>query len=187
MKFSTNAKLKELQTKLDEEMQGIQHMPTLLLFNHNEYDVLKLNLQQYEIIFSEQLHDISTHTKNLYLEITKHASKDMRASNEDAIEVSFDGKECKNSADPRKSILVICNWFLNKPKHFIKDIFLTMSKIQEILYKADNERAPQKIIRLSNLLFIHAMLLKNNVQNDVKHLLNEKCLVYIITLLYVTQ
>ena len=98
----------------------------------------------------------------------------MRASIEDAIEVSFNGKECKNSADHRKSLLAICNWFLNEQKHFIKDIFLTMSEIQEILYKSDNDRTPQKIIRLSNLLFIHAMLLKINVPNDLKSLTKRK-------------
>ena len=172
--ISNHTTAKDLQQILDEEMCGIQHIPTLL-FHQNDYNLVQNNLNMYEILYHEPLHDISNHTKNLYKELPQHAQKELKLLIEDAIETSFNQKECKNSTDHRKSLLILCNWFMeNNINHFIKQLFITMAEIQEISYKSDNERTPQYILRLFTITFIHAMLLKINIQSHPKCLTKRK-------------
>ena len=84
-------------------------------------------LGQYEILVNERLHDISNHIKNLQHEILHHIPKDKKTLLKDIIKSSFKGKEAKNSADHRKSVLLIINWFLSNLKnHFSKNILTTL-------------------------------------------------------------
>ena len=49
-----------------------------------------------------------------------------------------------------------------------------MAEIQEICYLPENERIPQKILRLNNLTFIHGMLLNINIRPKLKSLTERK-------------
>ena len=57
-----------LQTSLDMEMHGIQRMP-VLLFPKPFAKLADINLDKYEILINEPLHDISNHIKNIQQEI----------------------------------------------------------------------------------------------------------------------
>ena len=66
--FSCTESKKNLETKLEEIMHGIQRLSVLMYYNlHN--DIHQINLQAYGILSTEPLHDISSHIKNLYTEL----------------------------------------------------------------------------------------------------------------------
>ena len=55
---------------------------------------------------------------------------------------SFHEKETKNSADNRKSLLIIKNWFVQSLKdHFAANILISLREIQEILNLPDKDRS----------------------------------------------
>ena len=92
--FSCTESKKNLETKLEEIMHGIQRLPALMYYNpHN--DIHQINLQTYEILFTEPLHDISNHIKNLYTELPYHIEKEYRKSLNFIINNSFGGKTQK--------------------------------------------------------------------------------------------
>ena len=68
-----------LQTSLNMEMHGIQRMPALL-FPKPFAKLDDINLERYEILINEPLHDISNHIKNIQQEIPYHLPKDKKSS-----------------------------------------------------------------------------------------------------------
>ena len=97
-----------LQVSLELKMHGIQQMPALL-FTAPFVQLDNIYLGQYKTLVNELLHDISNYIKNLQHEIPHHVPKDKKALVEDVITSSFNGKEATNSADHRKSLLLITN------------------------------------------------------------------------------
>ena len=92
-------------------MHGIRRMPALLL--NNPFSSLETsNLKKYEILVNEPLHDISSHIKNIQQELPHHVGKDKKRM-VNVIISTFNGKEAKNSADHRRSLLLLTNWFVS--------------------------------------------------------------------------
>ena len=91
---------------------------------NNPLDTLEsLNLSRNEILFTEPLHDISNHIKNLYQEISYHVPKNKKKDVRQILDLSFNGKGAKNSSDYRKSLLIVAKWFSdNLPEHFFNKI-----------------------------------------------------------------
>ena len=149
-------------------MHGIQRMPALLFTApFSQFD--NIYLDQYEILVNELLHDLSNHIKNLQHEIPHHVPKDKKTLVKDIITSSFNGKEAKNSADHRKSLLLITSWFLSNMKsHFSANILITLCEIQEIL-------------RLMFSTFKHAMLLKIHLDSKLRSETEQNFLVSITT------
>ena len=89
--FSCTESKKNLETKLEEIIYGIQRLPALMYYNpHN--DIHQINLQTYEILLAEPLHDISNHIKNLYTELPWRIEKEHRKSLNFIINNSFGGR-----------------------------------------------------------------------------------------------
>ena len=119
------------------------------MFFNPTSNLADINLDLYEILFTEPLHDISNHIQNLYAELPFQMEKEHKKSFTDIINVSFNGKIAKNSSDYRKSILIVTKWFQdNCSNHVFKSIFLTLCEIQEILYSPDKNRSPQSVLCL---------------------------------------
>ena len=155
-------------------MHGIQRLPALMYYNPHT-DIQQINLQTYEIIFTEPLHDISNHIKNLNTELPYHIEKQHRKSLNFIINNSFGGKEAKNSSDYRKCLLVVTEWLQeNHKSHMIRDILITLSEAQEIMYLPDNQRSPQTVLRLYLVMFFHMPFIKINGRGKVKKLTNRK-------------
>ena len=76
IKFTCQSTTKELQGSLDCEMHGIQRLPAVL-FNNHALTRKDINLENYEILKNEPLHDVSNQIKNLYEEMPNHVPKDM--------------------------------------------------------------------------------------------------------------
>ena len=56
-------------------MHGIQRLPALM-FSQPEAELADLNLNNYEVLPTEPMRDISNHIKNLYAEVRKHIKED---------------------------------------------------------------------------------------------------------------
>ena len=135
-------------------MHGIQRLPALL-FGQSNFNLQSLNLDSYEILTHEPLHFMN-YIKNLYEELLLHLPKEKKEKLRDIINSSFNAKEAKNGSDYRKSLLYVSTWLIDfLPNHFITTLFVTLSEIQEISYSTDNERSPQRVRRMTNLIFQH--------------------------------
>ena len=161
---------KTLLDILHYEMHGIQRLPSLL-YDYPHQNLQDLNLSQYEILPTEPLYDISNHIKNIYQELPFHVEKCAKYAVTQAIEKSFNGKEAKNSADYRKSLLILCTFFNERfPNGYLTEILMTLAEIQQILYLQEKDRTVSRILRLHNIIFKHAMLLKIHFANNLKKL-----------------
>ena len=136
---------KDLNAFLENEVHGIQRVPALMY--NNPLDTLEsLNLSKYEILVTEPLHDLSNHIKNLYQEIPYHVPKNMKKDVRQILDVSFNGKDAKNSSDYRKNLLIVAKWFSdNLTEHFFNKILLSMCNIQAITYYSEKKRSLQSI------------------------------------------
>ena len=161
VKFISGSNVEILRVKLEEEMHGIHRTPALL-FSRPETTIADSCLGNYEILFTEPLHDVSNHIKNLYEEIPHHFKKEKNLI-EQTISISFNNKQAKNSADHRKSLLIVCKWFMdNYPQHYVTQILKTLAEMQEILYLSEDNRTIQKVLRLGTVVLTHAILLNKN-------------------------
>ena len=66
-----------LQTSLNMETHGIQRMPALL-FPKPFANLEDINLEKYEILINEPLHDISYHIENIQQKTPYHVLKDKK-------------------------------------------------------------------------------------------------------------
>ena len=174
VKFSCTESKNDLQSKLEDVIHGIQRVPALIYFNSIN-DISQLNLQFYEILFTEPLHDILNHIKNLYAELPHHTDKKFKKSFNFLINNSFNGKEAKNASDYCKSLLIVTQWFLgNHEDHIFRDILTTLCEIQEIIYLPANQIQSQTVLQLYIITFIHMLCLKMNLRGNLKKLTRRK-------------
>ena len=100
-----------------------------------------LNLSKYEILFTEPLHNISNHIKNLYQEIPYHVPKNKKKDVRQILDISFNGKDAEKSFGYGKSLFTVAKWFSNNlPEHFFTKILLSMCNIQAITYYSKKEQ-----------------------------------------------
>ena len=126
VKFLVQDSSKDLQDLLDATAHGIQRVPAIL-FNNFDTSLSDIKLQNYEILFTEPLHDVSNHIKNMYAEIPYQIDKQKRKEVLNVIELSFNNKDAYNSADYRKSLLAVANWFReNMSDSHITEIMVTL-------------------------------------------------------------
>ena len=59
-------------------------------------------------------------------------------------------------------------------KSQIRDILITLSEAQEIMYLPDNHRSPRTVLRLYLVMFVHMLSIKIHVRGKVKKLTNRK-------------
>ena len=124
-------------------------------------------LQDYEILGCEPLHDIKNHIENLYSELPRHLNSTERKLIEETIAVSFEQKEIKRGVDYRKSlvkVVIALEGKINKDMYKI----LTLCEIQRILYAGEKERNAESVLRLHNMTFIHACLIREIIGSNVK-------------------
>ena len=84
IKFSCTESKKRLSDKLEEAAHGIQRVPALM-FSNPTSNLADINLDLYEILFTEPLHDISNHIQNLYAELPFQMEKEHKKSFTDII------------------------------------------------------------------------------------------------------
>ena len=109
------------------KMKSMVIQRVLALMYKNPLDFLEsLNLSKYGIVFTEPLHNISNHIKNLYQEIPYHVSKNEKKDVRQIFDIFFNRKDAKNASDCRKSLLTVAKWFSdNLPEYFLTIVLLS--------------------------------------------------------------
>ena len=155
-------------------MHGIQRLPALW-YDYPNHSMEELNLSHYEILPNEPLHDVSNYIKNIYQELPSHMTNNEKKIVTEVIDKSFNVKEARNSSDYRKSLLVVCAFFIERfPGTYYTEILKTLTEIQELLYLPEKERSTTKILRFYNTTFQHTLLLKRHFENNLKVLTARK-------------
>ena len=112
---------------------------------------------------------MSNYIQNIYQELPPHTTNNEKKIVTEVIDQSFHGKEARNSSDYRKSLLVVCAFFIERfPGTYYTEILKTLTEIQELLYLPEKERSPTKILLFYNTTFLHALLIKRHFENNLK-------------------
>ena len=92
---------KELEDNLTNELQGVQRVPALLFENPTK-DLKAINIEHYEILVCEPMHDVSKHIENLLIGLPSHiANAERKKLVEETIALTIGGKETKRAFDYR--------------------------------------------------------------------------------------
>ena len=171
VKFNCTATKKSLQTKLEQEVKGIQRVPAII-FENSLADCNKFNLINYEILGTEPLHDINGHIKNLFEEIVEHVPNKTYLQN--VITSSYEGKEVKRGADTRLALLLVTSSIKDNVPGHIYMIFETLCAIQELLYLNDNKRTAESVLALYVKTVLNGILLRKHIGHNIKKLSAKK-------------
>ena len=117
----------------------------------------------------EALHDVSNYMKSICQELPSHMINNERKIIIEVIHQSLNDKEIRNSSDYRKSLLVVCAFFIERfPGTYYNEILKTLAEIQKLLYLPGKERSTSKILRFYNATFLHTLLIKRYFENNLK-------------------
>ena len=145
----------ELQSELTELLQGVQRVPTLLI-QHPPRSLTSLNLEHYEILDCEPLHDIKGHFYNLlpeFIAILPHKLNEECQKILDSTLVKDKTSGALYRAAAIKILLKLQKTPLVDP--MLMTLLTTAVQMCEILYLQDSKWTPQKILRLYNCSWLH--------------------------------
>ena len=133
----------DLRKTLHQTLRGVVRVPSLLLANPTQ-SLSSLNLDSYEIIASEPLHDIKGHIMNIITELPHILPPgDTAVKCTHLIDCCL-SKEKKSGADLRRTAIQL--YLLLKDLECSSKVVLllqTIVKIDEISYSREHRRSPQ--------------------------------------------
>ncbi|KAL9977629.1 hypothetical protein ACROYT_G015057 [Oculina patagonica] len=94
-------KRKELQQNLKDHLKGVQRVPALLI-NEQDKSLKDINLEMYEVLPTEPLHDVKEHTANVISEITHHLTNDEKVAFRQTLELVNGTKDQLRGSDYRE-------------------------------------------------------------------------------------
>ena len=158
----------DLQKSLDKILRGVMRVPALLLSNPTQ-QLTSLNLEKYEIVASEPLHDIKGHVINLITELPNILPPgDIKSKCTHLIDCCL-AKEKKSGADLRRVVIQL--YLLLKDLDCSCRVLLLLQsiiKIGEIAYSRDDKRCPRQLLQLYNMCWIHMELCKDLLSQPEK-------------------
>jgi len=102
-----------------------------LLFNTPDISLKEANLDCYDILLCEPLHDVSGHIKNLFVELPLHMDKEHRKLFKDSVQAAFGGKDSKRGCDYRLALVLLTKLFQSHLES-IADFLLIVPPIWEV-------------------------------------------------------
>lgn len=138
----TRGKLKPaLQSELTATLKGVQRVPTLLTLNPTQ-TLQSLNLEHYEIMDCEPLHDYKGHAFNLLQEIPHLFSSPLKENIKDIIETTVPKQKVTGALfRVATSKLYLKLLKLSEVDNRVKQLIGTLVKISEILYAKNGSRS----------------------------------------------
>ncbi len=144
----------ESQTELQEILKGVQRVPALLLVNPKQ-ELRSLNINRYEVMACEPLHDLKGHLHNLLDELPNILQPSV-ATKCEALLGSCLSKDKISGADLRRTVIQVFLYFLDcnvQPE--ILSLLQSIIKVGEILYSSDSRRTPRALLQLYNHCWFH--------------------------------
>lgn len=103
-----------------------------LMFNSPNISLKEANLDCYDILLCEPLHDVTGHIKNLFSELPLHMDKDQRHLFEEAMQAAFGGKDAKRGCDYRLALVLLTKLLYQSHLERIADFLLIVPPIWEV-------------------------------------------------------
>ena len=152
-----------LKDELTELMHGVTRPPALLMKNPR-ISTKNLNLDSYEILHNEPLHDISNVVKNIIEELPTHIeNKNVQNEFEKFAAKTVGEKNQVKGSDARRFVVQLAKFITNLnekgliSKEFV-DLVFSLVEITKISYSPFNTRSPKQLLRLFNQCFLFSML-----------------------------
>ncbi|KAI8486075.1 hypothetical protein Bbelb_361750 [Branchiostoma belcheri] len=164
---------KELCMILKNELHGIKRPPALL-FHCPETSIESLNLEKYEVLPCEPLHDISHHIQHIFEELPFHVSSDVKNDIKQVYNATLGTKELKRGCDYRVALIALANTLEGKATPLVLQLITSLLEIQRLCYLPAEKRCQREILRLHNQSFIHAMCMRQVIPKPKK--LTARCL-----------
>lgn len=170
---TSNLNRNAMQQQLQETMSGIVRTPALSM-QHPEDNLGKQNLQNYEVLCCEPLHDISGMVKNLIEELPSHLeNKTVRTDYEKFSADTIGDRNQVKGSDARLFAIKLVKFTINKKNEgkVSDELVRLISSLVEIIniaYSGYENRSPRQLLRLYNQCFIFAVLCKKIIGNPVK-------------------
>lgn len=145
---------KDRHSVLMETLQGVQRVPTLLINNPTQ-NLQELNLQNYNILDCEPLHDLKGHMQHVLTELPSILDEPLKTDCARIINIDLH-KDKKTAADYRlTAIHVLACLKKHNAASDVCRLVETLVNISEILYADDSERTPRMVLRLYNITWMH--------------------------------
>ena len=162
----------ELQQQLDDILRGVQRVPALLLLNPAQ-SLADLNLQYYEVVACEPLHDLKGHLSNLLQELPHILPVPIATKLKPLLKACL-SKDKITAADLRTT-MIKTYLLLNEEKAPMETIHLLKSivKISNIIYSKNTSRTPRALLQLYNNCWVH-MELCNDLLSSPKEVTHSK-------------
>lgn len=149
-------KKKELQQNLKDHLRGVQRVPALLI-NEQDKSLKDINLDMYEVLPTEPLHNVKEHIANVVSEITHHLTDVEKVAFQQMLELVSGTKDQLRGSDYREMAIVLAKQLREIVSDKVQILLDTMTEISSILYAKLEERCPRSILRLHNQTFLHAV------------------------------
>ena len=154
----------ELQKKLDTILEGAQRVPSLLTLNPKQR-LEDINLQEYEILDCEPLHDLKGHLLNLP-EIPNHLSEPLKTECQNILDTSLTKQKVSGAVLRTAAIKLHLKLNQSNAPAKVQQLLETIVRISEILYLKDSKRSPKMVLRLYNLAWLHHELVSDLLYNQ---------------------
>ena len=158
----------QLMSILTDILQGVQRVPTLLTLCPTQ-SLTSLNIQKYQVIDCEPLHDLKGHLYNLLPEIPHLLDSPVSQECQQLLETTLP-KQKVSGAFLRVAAIKLLQ------KHNVSSLVLalldTIVRISELLYSFDQKRTPKTIFCLYNITWYHHELcckLLPNPKHQTQH------------------
>ena len=143
----------ELQKILQQILQGVQRVPSLLLL-HPEKQLKDINLEHYTILACEPLHDLKCHLLNLFKELPSVLS----SCNLECVQCieKCPLREKKKAAELLATAIQVYQMIRTcKSDWKVRALVESIVRISEIMYANETERSPKMVLRLYNNVWLH--------------------------------
>ena len=144
----------EMQDTLVKLLKGAQRVPSLLVLNPKQ-QLQQLNLEEYEILDCEPLHDLKGHGHNILDELPHIVPTQHKQAMITLIQSTL--KDGPSGARIRVALIKVYLKLLKllDVSDKIKQLLCTLVNISQILYLSDSSRTPKTVLRLYNITWLH--------------------------------
>lgn len=146
-----------MQKALVSDLRGKKRVPALL-YCSPESSLENLNIEDYEVLPCEPMHDMAGHIGNILQELPHHLPPEQAQLLRESTKLATEGKDKKRACDQRCSIIVASSQMRQKASLKVQQLLNTLVEMQGILYASEDERCPQSVLRYHNQSFLHAIL-----------------------------
>ncbi|XP_078657130.1 uncharacterized protein LOC144903155 [Branchiostoma floridae x Branchiostoma belcheri] len=158
---------KELQALLKTQLHGVKRPPALL-FGSADTPLQNLNLDKYEVLPCEPLHDVSHHIQNLFEELPLHVPPDIQQEIKGVYNATLGNKEMKRGCDYRVALVTLAAALEDRASTHVTELISSLVEIQRLCYLPAERRCQREILRLHNQAFLHAVRLRQVIPKPKK-------------------